>query len=126
MLSCAFWRIQYARLDLPMHDLSGMQNGHSTSDSNRATDGEAQASGWPAYIPWVHGSSRHEQRFVCDVMLEGLARQMRLFGLDALSMEQRSKRQRSAVMRCAFAIQSMHAHRPAPQNWLRLHTVLAR
>jgi hypothetical protein len=52
-----------------------------------------------AHIPWVHGQE-HEPRFICDVMLEGLARQMRLFGLDVLSMEQREKRMRPQVVRC--------------------------
>lgn len=55
---------------------------------------------WPTYIPWLHGATT-EKRFVCDVMLEGLARQMRLFGLDVLSMEQRDKTMRGHVLRCA-------------------------
>jgi Mut7-C RNAse domain len=50
------------------------------------------------YIPWVHGQET-EKRFVCDVMLEGLARQMRLFGLDALSTQQRGKHQRAIAIR---------------------------
>jgi Mut7-C RNAse domain len=50
------------------------------------------------YIPWVHGQET-EKRFVCDVMLEGLARQMRLFGLDALSTQQRGKHQRAMAIR---------------------------
>jgi Mut7-C RNAse domain len=54
----------------------------------------------PAYIPWRHGAAA-TPRFVCDVMLEGLARQMRLFGLDALSMEQRARRQRPHLVRRA-------------------------
>jgi Mut7-C RNAse domain len=54
----------------------------------------------PAYIPWRHGRAA-TPRFVCDVMLEGLARQMRLFGLDALSMEQRARRQRPHLVKCA-------------------------
>lgn len=50
------------------------------------------------YIPWIHGQVK-EKLFVCDVMLEGLARQMRLFGLDVISMQQREKRFRAAVVR---------------------------
>ena len=60
------------------------------------------ASAMPAFVPWLHGSAR-QKLFVCDVMLEGLARQMRLFGLDVLSMQQRDKRHRSAVVRCALS-----------------------
>jgi hypothetical protein len=47
----------------------------------------------PAFIPWQHGLSK-EKKFMCDVMVEGLARQMRLFGIDASSMKQLPKNKR--------------------------------
>lgn len=74
--------------------------------------GEKVVAKWPTYIPWVHGAAR-EKRFVCDVMLEGLARQMRLFGLDALSMEQRDKKLRSKVLRCGLLPVTRRADRVA-------------
>ena len=50
----------------------------------------------PVYIPWIHGvghrkddiimkktsSNQQRPRFICDVMLQGLARQLRLWGID--------------------------------------------
>lgn len=55
----------------------------------------------PAYIPWIHGQTQ-AKTFVCDVMLEGLARQMRLFGIDATSTPQLKKHQRAQGIRCAL------------------------
>ena len=52
----------------------------------------------PAYIPWIHGTCK-EKRFLCDVMAEGLARQMRLFGIDTASMKQLPKRKRPQNIR---------------------------
>ena len=52
----------------------------------------------PAYIPWIHGTCK-EKRFLCDVMAEGLARQMRLFGIDTASMKQLPKRNRPQNIR---------------------------
>lgn len=62
-------------------------------------NGTAASSGMPAYVPWLHGCAA-EKLFVCDVMLEGLARQLRLFGLDAKCMATRGKSQRVPVIRC--------------------------
>lgn len=52
----------------------------------------------PAYIPWVHGP-KQDKVFLCDVMLEGLARQMRLFGIDTTSSPQLKKNQRALGIR---------------------------
>lgn len=60
---------------------------------------DAGASEGATYVPWIHGQTK-EKLFICDVMLEGLARQMRLFGLDVISMQQRDKRFRASVVRC--------------------------
>jgi hypothetical protein len=52
----------------------------------------------PAFVPWQNGFSK-EKKFLCDVMVEGLARQMRLFGIDALSMKQTPKKNRPQNIR---------------------------
>jgi hypothetical protein len=41
-------------------------------------------------------------KFICDVMLEGLARQLRLYGIDAASTQQKDKHHRQQVIRCAY------------------------
>lgn len=70
-----------------------MQGKHAEGDE----EGD-EGIGWPEYIPWEHGSAQRN-RFVCDTMLEGLARQLRLFGVDAASTQQRDKRQRALAIR---------------------------
>lgn len=52
----------------------------------------------PGYIPWKHGTGK-EKKFLCDVMAEGLARQMRLFGIDTASMKQLPRRKRPKNIR---------------------------
>lgn len=59
---------------------------------------EPVAGALPGYIPWVHGTCT-EKKFLCDVMVEGLARQMRLFGIDTASMKQLPKRKRPQNIR---------------------------
>ena len=54
--------------------------------------------GWPAVIPWE--STGGEPRFACDVMTEGLARQLRLCGLDATSAPEFGKNERFKAYRC--------------------------
>ncbi len=49
-------------------------------------------------IPWE--SSGGEPRFACDVMTEGLARQLRLCGLDATSAPEYGKNERFKAYRC--------------------------
>eukprot|EP00884_Botryococcus_braunii_P000366 jgi/Botrbrau1/1032/Bobra.0076s0005.1 len=61
-------------------------SGHKDLDASR---------GWPATIPWeMPGGPSGEPRFVCDVMVEGLARQLRLCGIDATVPPNLAKRQR--------------------------------
>ena len=51
--------------------------------------------GRPARIPWRESSSADaEPRFICDVMTEGLARQLRLCGIDTRSAPVMRGRQR--------------------------------
>lgn len=52
-------------------------------------------SGRPARVPWLEdGSPDAVPRFICDVMTEGLARQLRLCGIDARSAPVAAGRQR--------------------------------
>lgn len=58
----------------------------------------------PRYIPWLltssdTGSSASAPRFICDVMMDGLARQLRLVGIDAESVQHVEKNQRHLVYR---------------------------
>lgn len=57
-------------------------------------------------VPWMDATCRltGEPRFLCDVMAEGLARQLRLVGLDAESVPVRDKTQRYAVYRCGGVV----------------------
>ena len=51
--------------------------------------------GRPARIPWLEDASPDAvPRFICDVMTEGLARQLRLCGIDARSAPVTAGRQR--------------------------------
>lgn len=59
---------------------------------------EASVPPGPTYLPWVHGDAA-EKQFLCDVSLGGLARQMRLFGIDAAAMPQRAKHERVTGIR---------------------------
>ena len=72
--------------------------------------------GWPAIIPW-RGAAGGEPRFVCDVMCEGLARQLRLCGLDARSAPLVGKAQRFRAYRCAVPrLPSPQAFVPMPDT----------
>lgn len=51
------------------------------------------------YVPWHH--HKGEPRFICDVMTEGLAKQLRLYGVDAAAMESKGKGSRHLVYRSA-------------------------
>jgi uncharacterized protein len=54
----------------------------------------------PPRIPWLHPSTiSSEPRFLCDVMAQGLARQLRLWGFDADAIPTTSKDHRPAVYR---------------------------
>ncbi len=61
-------------------------------------------------IPWRDargGGGGGEARFVCDVMCEGLARQLRLCGLDARSGPQHAKARRFQAYRRASCLSSL-------------------
>ncbi|BDA45672.1 probable exonuclease mut-7 homolog at N-terminal half [Coccomyxa sp. Obi] len=62
-----------------------------------AAEAPGEDFGWPAVIPWE--ASRGEPRFACDVMTEGLARQLRLCGLDATSAPEFGKNERFKAYR---------------------------
>ena len=49
-------------------------------------------------LPWAAGAA---PRFVCDTMTEGLARQLRMFGVDAASAPGGQTAKRFLVYRCA-------------------------
>ena len=56
--------------------------------------------GAPVYVPWHDHMG--EPRFICDVMTEGLAKQLRLYGVDAAAVESKGKGSRHLVYRSAF------------------------
>jgi Mut7-C RNAse domain len=61
--------------------------------------------GWPARIPWEpEEGPPGEPRFICDVMVEGLARQLRLCGIDAAVAPNLAKSQRFLTYRCVSAL----------------------
>lgn len=51
-------------------------------------------------MPWRQGGGGGEPRFVCDVMCEGVARQLRLCGIDAVSGPSLGKSRRFQAYRC--------------------------
>ena len=53
--------------------------------------------GAPVYVPWQDHPG--EPRFICDVMTEGLAKQLRLYGVDAAAVESKGKGSRHLVYR---------------------------
>lgn len=55
--------------------------------------------GAPVYVPWHE--HKGEPRFICDVMTEGLAKQLRLYGVDAAAVESQGKGSRHLVYRSA-------------------------
>jgi hypothetical protein len=86
-----------AALAFPRANLPGHTDAeYGLSSQNISTPGTL-----PTYIPWIHGHAC-EKAFLCDVMVEGLARQMRLFGIDAASMPQLPKHQRHQTIRCGL------------------------
>ena len=66
--------------------------------------------GYPASIPWLtSGRPDTQPRFICDAMTEGLARQLRLCGIDARSAPPASGQKRyQAYMELAGAASSEH------------------
>ena len=53
------------------------------------------------HVPWQNSNS--EPRFICDVMTEGLAKQLRLYGVDAAAVQSKGKGSRHLVYRCCLA-----------------------
>ena len=49
------------------------------------------------YVPWKDHPG--EPRFICDVMTEGLAKQLRLYGVDAAAVQTKGKGSRHLVYR---------------------------
>ncbi len=62
-------------------------------------------------IPWQ--ATGEEPRFACDVMTEGLARQLRLCGLDATSAPEFGKNERFKAYRCTPSHVSAWLQRPS-------------
>jgi uncharacterized protein with PIN domain len=67
-------------------------------------------------IPWQ--ATGGEPRFACDVMTEGLARQLRLCGLDATSAPEVGKNERFKAYRCSVCLPSLVLCRSA---WSQRH-----
>ena len=55
-------------------------------------------------MPWHDHNG--EPRFICDVMTEGLAKQLRLYGVDAAAVESKGKGSRHLVYRPASPLPS--------------------
>ena len=55
--------------------------------------------GAPVFVPWKDHAG--EPRFLCDVMTEGLAKQLRLYGVDAAAVESKGRGSRHLVYRSA-------------------------
>ena len=53
--------------------------------------------GAPVFVPWQDHPA--EPKFLCDVMTEGLAKQLRLYGVDAAAVESKGKHARHLVYR---------------------------
>ena len=61
--------------------------------------------GWPQIIPWDTTEAPLAPsipKFACDVMVEGLARQLRLVGVDAACPDTTPKHMRHLVHRCCL------------------------
>ena len=58
------------------------------------------SAGAPVFVPWH--DHQGEPRFICDVMTEGLAKQLRLYGVDAAAVESKGKGSRHLVYRSAL------------------------
>ena len=58
--------------------------------------------GTPSFVPWQDHEA--EPKFICDVMTEGLAKQLRLYGVDAAAVESKGKHARHLVYRSSFGL----------------------
>ena len=56
--------------------------------------------GTPTFVPWQDHPA--EPKFICDVMTEGLAKQLRLYGVDAAAVESQGKHARHLIYRSAM------------------------
>ena len=65
-------------------------------------------------LPWPAGEP---PRFVCDTMTEGLARQLRMFGVDAASVPGGQTAKRHIVYRCRAHILYASAASAAWLSW---------
>lgn len=70
------------------------------------------------FVPWEDHSG--EPRFICDVMTEGLAKQLRLYGVDAAAVESKGKGARHLAYRSAIHILYPHTHRMS----IHMHSTL--
>ncbi|KAL0047260.1 hypothetical protein WJX82_011031 [Trebouxia sp. C0006] len=66
---------------------------HAVEQQNQIDD----VAGAPVYVPWKDHPG--EPRFICDVMTEGLAKQLRLYGVDAAAVQTKGKGSRHLVYR---------------------------
>ncbi|DBB01114.1 TPA: hypothetical protein ACH3X1_001005 [Trebouxia sp. C0004] len=66
---------------------------HAVEKQNQIDD----VAGAPVYVPWKDHPG--EPRFMCDVMTEGLAKQLRLYGVDAAAVQTKGKGSRHLVYR---------------------------
>ena len=74
---------------------------HYTYADGSSKTSDPDISTFPIYVPWMDESRKitTSPLFLADVMLDGLARQLRLWGFDAEAMECVSKMERHAVQR---------------------------
>jgi hypothetical protein len=92
----ARWRDRAGRLHARPWRLQAGEVGASASPA-----GSPAPPDFPAHVPWLDARRRltAPPKFLCDVMAAGLARQLRLWGVDAEAVEAADKAQRHAVHR---------------------------
>lgn len=69
--------------------------------TRRPSPRDEALTGLPVLVPWLDAARRPTgpPRFLCDVMVDGLARQLRLVGVDAEGLAPAPKAQRHASYR---------------------------
>lgn len=97
-----FWTRKPSIGNIDAHRFHRGEHGkkHSKKKNNRGKESLADSSRYqlPIYVPWIHSTRidvrSRGPRFICDVMLYGLSRQLRLWGIDCESLPTVPKCQR--------------------------------
>lgn len=84
----------------PLHTHEGVEAVRNDADLYLINDRPCCGAGTPRFVPWQDHAA--EPKFICDVMTEGLAKQLRLYGVDAAAVEIKGKHARHLVYRSAM------------------------